>query len=365
MKKLSYLIIIALILGLILTGCSLLSNIGQAPATEQSGITYLTKGLFPNLVALWHFDESDGTIAPDSSGTNDGTLTNMDDLTCWVSGMFGQALSFDGGDDYVDLGNNVFSNVNLAAYTFEAWIKIASLDGVERRIFDDEGGLRPDLSSANRLRAVHWDGAVRIVEWATSPSVDTWYYVVQRYDGSYLRLYINGSEVGNPVSCGAWTPDSYDRAVRIGASWHPTSGRHWKGLIDEVRIWDRALSGAEIAYNYSLREIEIDIKPGSDPNSINLGSHGVVPVAILSLRDFDAAKVNPSTVTLSGAGVKRKGNSGSLEDVNGDGFLDLVVQVCTDDFALTAGATEAVLNAYTYAGLAITGSDWIKIVPLK
>ena len=44
MKKLIYLIVLALILGLVLTGCSLLSNISQVPATEQSGINYLTKG---------------------------------------------------------------------------------------------------------------------------------------------------------------------------------------------------------------------------------------------------------------------------------------------------------------------------------
>ena len=55
MKKYFYLIVLVLILGLVLTGCFLI----------------------PNLVALWHFDESDGTTAPDSSGTNDGTLINM------------------------------------------------------------------------------------------------------------------------------------------------------------------------------------------------------------------------------------------------------------------------------------------------
>jgi len=66
MKKLIYLIVLALILGLALTGCSLLSNISQVPATEQSGITYLTKEIaYFDLVALWNFDNDD---ASDSSG---------------------------------------------------------------------------------------------------------------------------------------------------------------------------------------------------------------------------------------------------------------------------------------------------------
>ena len=69
MKKLIYLIVLALILGLVLTGCTLLSNIGQAPATDQSGVAYLTKGLSSGLVGLWSFEEGeDPTIAYDSSG---------------------------------------------------------------------------------------------------------------------------------------------------------------------------------------------------------------------------------------------------------------------------------------------------------
>jgi len=86
MKKLSYLIVLALILGLVLTGCTLLSNIGQTPTSEQSGITYLTKSP-GSLVGLWHFDETSGTTATDSSGANDGTLTNMNTPDCWDSGM--------------------------------------------------------------------------------------------------------------------------------------------------------------------------------------------------------------------------------------------------------------------------------------
>jgi hypothetical protein len=93
-----------------------------------------------------------------------------------------------------------------------------------------------------------------------------------------------------------------------------------------------------------------------------------VPVAILGSVYFDAAEVNPLTVTLSGAAAKLKGNSGnagSLEDVNDDGYLDRVVQVITEQLVLTSVDTVAVLNAYTYAGLALAGSDWIRIVPPK
>lgn len=115
-----------------------------------------------------------------------------------------------------------------------------------------------------------------------------------------------------------------------------------------------------------VKEVLIDIKPGSYPNSINLGSNGVVPVAILTTTDFDAATVNPLTVELAGSTVRLKGKSGnvgSLEDVDGDDDLDLVVQVCTDALELSSGDTEAILTAFTYSGLPITGSDSVRIVP--
>lgn len=112
--------------------------------------------------------------------------------------------------------------------------------------------------------------------------------------------------------------------------------------------------------------VGIDIKPGSYPNSINLGSNGVVPVAILGSADFDASEVDPFSVTLAGAVVRLKGKSGSagsLEDANGDGFLDLVVQVYTDELALTTGSAEAVLMATLATGGTIFGVDTVNIVP--
>ena len=110
-------------------------------------------------------------------------------------------------------------------------------------------------------------------------------------------------------------------------------------------------------------EVEIDIKPGSDPNSINLGSKGVIPVAILGSATFNAADVDPSTVTLEGAPVRPKGKSGkygSLEDINNDGDLDLVVHVV--DFSADSGSTAATLTGELFDGTPIRGTDDIWIV---
>ncbi len=113
--------------------------------------------------------------------------------------------------------------------------------------------------------------------------------------------------------------------------------------------------------------VEIDIKPGSDPNCINADDKGIIPVAILTTDTFDAATVDPFSVTLEGAGVRVKGksgNAGSLEDVDGDGDLDLVVQI-VDDSVLT-GKDTAILNGnllQEFGGTPIKGTDSICIVP--
>ncbi|NIM97272.1 MAG: hypothetical protein GTO24_04065 [candidate division Zixibacteria bacterium] len=113
-------------------------------------------------------------------------------------------------------------------------------------------------------------------------------------------------------------------------------------------------------------EVAIDIKPGSDPNSINLSSAGVIPVAILSSDTFDATTVNPDTVSLAGARVKLVGKSGKYlcheEDVNGDELLDLVCQVYTAESMIEEGESVAVLEAETFDGVQIRGEDTIRIV---
>jgi hypothetical protein len=111
--------------------------------------------------------------------------------------------------------------------------------------------------------------------------------------------------------------------------------------------------------------VQIDIKPGVFPNSINLGSNGVVPVAILSSATFDATKVDPTTVTLSGATAKLKGNGApivSFQDVNGDGRLDLVIQILTQALELTNGDTQALLQGKTFDGATVCGVDSVRIV---
>jgi peptidyl-prolyl cis-trans isomerase A (cyclophilin A) len=113
--------------------------------------------------------------------------------------------------------------------------------------------------------------------------------------------------------------------------------------------------------------VPIDIKPGSDPNSINPRSHGNIPVAIFSTDTFDATTVDPATVRLADAGVRARGRKGDLKfsfkDVNGDGLDDLFVHIDTEGLVLSADDVEAQLTGATFDGVPISGVDAIRIVP--
>ena len=112
--------------------------------------------------------------------------------------------------------------------------------------------------------------------------------------------------------------------------------------------------------------VSIDIKPGGLPNAINLGSKGLTPVAILSTATFDATTANPATVKLAGAPVALKANGqpmASIQDVNGDGIPDLVLQVSTSNLQLTAASTTATLTGQTFGGQNFQGTDSVLIVP--
>jgi hypothetical protein len=119
--------------------------------------------------------------------------------------------------------------------------------------------------------------------------------------------------------------------------------------------------------------VSIDMKPGSPlPKTINLGSQGNVPVAILSsppnsTPNFDATAVNPTTVKLGVANVRVVGKKGTLQesisDVNGDGRPDMIVHFDTQAIGLTSDAVEVCLTGSTTDGTAFIGCNRVRIVP--
>jgi hypothetical protein len=109
------------------------------------------------------------------------------------------------------------------------------------------------------------------------------------------------------------------------------------------------------------REVNIDIKPGEDPPAINPNSNGVTPVAILSTTTFDATTIDPTSVKFGPNGASAVHSS--IEDVDGNGSPDLMLQFTTKQTGIKAGDTQACLTGTTINGLNIVGCDTIRTVP--
>lgn len=131
---------------------------------------------------------------------------------------------------------------------------------------------------------------------------------------------------------------------------------------DEITSTEWALLTLErVAPPPSIIEVEIDIKPGSWPNSINPDSKGVIPVAILTTDDFDATTVDPDTVAFGPAGATAVRYA--LEDVDDDDDIDIILHFKTQEVGLSAEDTEATLTGQTFDGQRIKGTDAVRIAP--
>lgn len=331
----------------------------------------------PGMVGWW---PADGTAA-DIAGSNNGTLVNG---ATFAGGEVKQAFSLDGADDYVSLGSSPIIG-DATSFTIDAWIWLDSYgankqvpiygeyntgttdtknylaigntqDGLGQRVFFDQFPASGGYLKSN-----------------TQLATGQWYHIAYTQDETNRKLYINGT-LDNSDSAIESYGGAAPNDVRIGMRGGTVEPMRFDGLIDEVEIFNRALSAADIGTIYNAGtagkcklHVDIDIKPGSDPNAINLGSAGVIPVAILSTPTFDATTVDPSSISLAGASVKVVGKNDRplchAEDVNDDLLADLVCQVYTYEFLVEEGAGTASLTGQTFGGLSIWGEDSIKIVP--
>ena len=116
-------------------------------------------------------------------------------------------------------------------------------------------------------------------------------------------------------------------------------------------------------------EVEIDIKPGSDPNCFNNNGHGVIPVAILGSVTMDVTNIDPATVELEGLKVKMVGPWNKLlahiEDADEDGFDDMVVQIQDEAGVFPIGHSTATLTWEFYDGTQFSAEDDICVVPAR
>ncbi len=206
----------------------------------------------PGLVAAYSFDEGSGSTTEDETGNGrTGTVSGAG----WTSeGRFGGALVFDGHNDLVSVADA--DGLHLTgAMTLEAWVKPT----------DGTAGWRPaivKMLGGNRDYAlyatsegggpsghVHSSAGEQYVASASAVAVGSWSHVAMTYDGSRIDVYVNGSAVASHPASGA--VDASTDALQIGGN--AGSAEWFAGAIDEVRVYNRALSSPEIAADMAER----------------------------------------------------------------------------------------------------------------
>lgn len=299
-------------------------------------------------------------------------------------GHLAQAFDFDGVDDLVAVPSDPSTAVS-GSFTIAAWVYIDVASdfvpivakwndvGINHRsyaLWAYQDHARFDVSS----NGLFGDPGSRLVLAPNLLPVGTWTFVAGVFDapGHTMRLYVDGAEVGS-VSTSFGSVFTSTEPLMIGAGDLGGAQRHFtKGGIDEVQFFDRALSATDVQavqqmeFVTAVKNVQIDVRPGDDTNTINLKTRGSVPVAVLTTPDFDAATVDSSSLVFAGAHVTLKPDGtlmAMMKDVDGDGDLDLLAFFDVPSLtALTPASTEATLTGSTTAGDPIAGSSAVRVL---
>lgn len=342
-------------------------------STEPIWESFGDEQLLAGLVACWHFDEGTGGIAYDSSGNgNDGAIYGAE----WTDGVSGQALSFDGVNDYIEVPYT--SSFYPDEISIELWFNI---QGIQNSI-PCYGNYYSVLlgTSLKESKSYHFllfqNQSLKVYMWnqtsyttiMTPPLLtNEWYYIVVTFDGSTMNLYLNGNLLKSKLRTNPIVKKPNDLIIGNEDNSYcngDSLDSPFYGFIDEVSIYNYALSASAIEVNYNTFRPIIDIKPGSYPNSINPNSRGNIPVAVLTNGSFYANAVNPDTIVfLDATPVKW-----IMEDVDNDGDMDLILHFKTQELNFSLLVDEgddypyAYLYGETYDEKLFYGKDTINLV---
>jgi len=284
-----------------------------------------------NTVAYWRFNEGAGAATGDeTANNNDGTITGA---TWTTGGRLAYGLDFDGVNDYVEIPASASLNA-AGPMTVEAWIRPSGAPLQYSEIVDKEGswGYSFILNNDRLINFYVGDGT----DWAFTVGTtllqdDVWYHVVGVADGSALRVYVNGVAEGTPTTQG---PPASTAGVNLRIGRMVGTGQRWfNGIIDEVRISNRALTPEEIAANFGLGEgryyWKVVASDGissatSETRYFDIGEPSGPPIPEL-ISPPDLAIISDNTPTFEWSATAGTGGTYTLEHALDAGFTTGVV----------------------------------------
>jgi len=215
----------------------------------------------PGLVGLWHFDTVETPVdplypkwTPDSSGYgHTAYLYPIGSEPTLVPGKFGNALTFDGTNDYVRVDRTEI--LEPSQFSVEAWVKAASMGSykyVVAKYFDGSKGSYAFYGFSTGIYFyIGGSWGYRLSALATGVWDGNWHHVVGTYDGTRIRIYKDGGQVGTGVAETRGATYNPAGPLNIGHYDHRDMFR-FPGSIDEVRIWDQALTADQVKASYEL-----------------------------------------------------------------------------------------------------------------
>jgi len=314
----------------------------------------------PSLIAWWKFDDGEGDTASDSVGGYDGTLIGDPQWVKGKIGVGGHALDFDGAGDGVDsygsYGHNSPLNIYNSDLTISAWIKIRGSGTIVARAQPSYITYRLGVAGGKayintyRMFYGHW-----ILYGDEILDLNTWYHIVGVFDraGDKGYVYVNGIQRAD----GTMTIDPYsnDATTKIGCRNNP-SDQPFRGVIDDVRIYNRSLTEEEVGWLSGLiRCSNIEGCGGSGKWDASLGTDGG---GNLDEDPHFANSDNPAGTDgffgTSDDGMRLKLISRCIDAADGDAAQD--TDMCGDeradmDFVLNIGVGNpnyADIGAYEY-----------------
>ncbi len=262
-----------------------LTSVGIAQGTDITAVSFvpvsLYRDLYTGLIAYFDFDEGSGNITYDKAGDHHGTIING---ATWGEGRVGKALSFDGIDDYVACAN---PNLPIGAgpFTISAWVKLADgapLDS-DTNVYaiTFKGGASPPLYFAFCLRGGTYNGLLFRIYDGTGrdiiPSTNLsntikdykfHHVLVTRDSSGNAYLYFDGNVV-RTVTNYTYNPDSdYNLAIGVNYGENNPVSNWFKGIIDELRIYNRYLDADEVKLLYELGRQNLEL--GQDLTNVSL-----------------------------------------------------------------------------------------------
>ena len=218
---------------------------GSADCSVRRWDLFLTDGL----VANWKFDEAQGAIAADATGNGrDGALQG--NATWTTDELHGRALRLDGVNSYVTVTNHPLLNPTIAM-TVSAWIKPDKWEGNYRIV--QKGTEDDQFRFLAEERVLRWEILRNRDRFVTTelPTPGQWHHIAGTYDSFWIRLYVDGKKVAEHQVHGNLPASNAPLCIGTKRSGAP-AGDYFAGLLRDARLYDRALSDAEIEYLTTL-----------------------------------------------------------------------------------------------------------------